>query len=296
MQIDPAVASAKPAAASRPPAPELPRQPRHPHPRLRARRRPHGRAGRLPRDLRLHPLQALRPARPRPRALRVGARGRRRARRHGREQMNGVPLIFGKRDDGTRYVQRIPFASLQSERPPRVPPGSALPRHPDVAGPGFRIGEDERDGMVVNRFRNEPGRQVQAPRLAHRQPARSLLPREAAPLPQRRLLFHRLARSRSAACACSRARTTSRSGRCSPARSTSSTTSPIPTSWPSTAEAGDLTIHDGRIWHRTALATAQGDASERCVSYLPLMEGPLKPKHEENATPFYFRLKSLVGY
>src|SRR5262249_42554836 len=31
----------------------------------------------------------------------------------GKEQLNGVPLIFGKRPDGARYVQRIPFASLQ---------------------------------------------------------------------------------------------------------------------------------------------------------------------------------------
>ena len=62
------------------------------------------------------------------------------------------------------------------------------------------------------------------------------------------------------------------------------------------AEAGDLTIHDGRMWHRTALATVEGDASERCVSYLPLMDGPVKRKHEGSATPFYFHLKSLLGY
>src|SRR5262249_28446346 len=33
--------------------------------------------------------------------------------RKGAEHVNGVPLIFGDRADGTRYVQRIPFASLQ---------------------------------------------------------------------------------------------------------------------------------------------------------------------------------------
>src|SRR4051812_24646554 len=32
----------------------------------------------------------------------------------GKEKINGVPLIFGKRADGSRYVQRIPFTSMQS--------------------------------------------------------------------------------------------------------------------------------------------------------------------------------------
>ncbi len=62
------------------------------------------------------------------------------------------------------------------------------------------------------------------------------------------------------------------------------------------AEAGDLTIHDGRMWHRTALATVQGDASERCVSYLPLMDGPSSASTRAAPPPFYFHLKSLVGY
>jgi ectoine hydroxylase-related dioxygenase (phytanoyl-CoA dioxygenase family) len=63
-----------------------------------------------------------------------------------------------------------------------------------------------------------------------------------------------------------------------------------------TAEAGDLTIHDGRIWHRTALATSTGDASERCVSYLPLMNGPLKRKQRGQRDARLFHLKRFVGY
>ena len=62
------------------------------------------------------------------------------------------------------------------------------------------------------------------------------------------------------------------------------------------AATGDLTIHDGRIWHRVAQATATGDASQRRVMYLPLMNGPEKLKHEKSATPFYLRLRKLAGY
>jgi hypothetical protein len=43
-------------------------------------------------------------------------------------------------------------------------------------------------------------------------------------------------------------------------------------------------------------ASAPGDASQRRVMYLPLMNGPYKPKDERSPTPFYFRLKRLAGY
>ncbi len=213
----------------------------------------------------------------------------------GAVEMNGVPFILGKRADGTPYVQRIPFASLQH---PALHEFLEDPRFRAItaaAGPGYRIGEDERDGMVVNRFRNEPGAKykrlgwhtdslrdlfyLEKPRrylnvgfyftdsplevgglrvlpCTHHQPISSMLTRKAYFLDDQ----------------------------------------PDPYEMAITAEAGDLTIHDGRLWHRTALATVTGDASERCVSYLPLMDGPEKTKHEGSATPFYFHLKRLVGY
>ncbi len=211
------------------------------------------------------------------------------------DKVNGVPLIFGQRDDGTRYLQRIPFASLQH------PAFREFLRDPrfrgilETAGTGYRIGEEERDGLVINRFRNEPGARykrlgwhtdslrdlfyLEKPRrylnvgfyltdsppevgglrllpCTHNQPISSLLLRKRYFIDDR----------------------------------------PDPDEFAVTAEAGDLTIHDGRLWHRTALATLHGDASERCVSYLPLMDGPLKRKHARSSTPLYFRLKKLVGY
>jgi hypothetical protein len=210
-------------------------------------------------------------------------------------QMNGVPLIFGERADGTRYVQRIPFTSLQH---PALHDFLLDPRFRgilEMAGPGYRIAEDERDGMVVNRFRNEPGARykhlgwhtdsvrdlfyLEKPRrylnvgfnftdapievgglrvlpCTHHQPISSFLSRKLYFLDDRPDQ-HELAIE---------------------------------------AEAGDLTIHDGRMWHRSALATTQGDASERCVSYLPFMEGPVKKKHEKSPTPVYFRLKGILGF
>ncbi len=215
----------------------------------------------------------------------------------GSEQVNGVPLIFGKRADGTPLRAADPLRLAPERGAPRVPPGPALPRHPRGGGAGLshRRGRARRPGgqPLPQRAR----RQVQAPRLAHRQPARPLLLREAAPLPQRGLLSHRLARSRSAACACCPARTTSPSPRCSRARSTSSTTSPIPTSWPSPprpAISPSTTAASGTAppWPRVH------GRRERALRLVPAAHGRARSsaRHEGSATPFYFHLKRFVGY
>ncbi len=210
-------------------------------------------------------------------------------------QMNGVPLIFGTRADGTRYVQRIPFASLQNEALHDFLQDPRFRGILEVAGPGYRIGEEERDGMVVNRFRNEPGAKYK--RLGwHTDSLRDVFYLEQ----PRRYLNVGFSFTDSAIGVGGL-----RVLPCTHNQPISSMVlrkihfvddKPDPDELAIETEAGDLTIHDGRMWHRTALATVEGDASERCVSYLPLMEGPIKKKHADSATPFYFRLKGLVGY
>jgi hypothetical protein len=71
-------------------------------------------------------------------------------------------------------------------------------------------------------------------------------------------------------------------------------TDPDPAEYALVAEAGDLTFHDGRIWHRVAEASVTGDASQRRVMYVPLMEGPEKLKSEDSPMPVYFRLRRFA--
>jgi hypothetical protein len=213
----------------------------------------------------------------------------------GVESIRGVPLIFGKRDDGSRYVQRIPFASLQHEALAELLRDPRYRAICDVAGPDFRIGQDERDGMVVNRFRNEPGAKYK--RLGwHTDSLRDLFYLER---PRRYLNVGFYFTDSPIEVGGLRVLP------CTHTQSIASMLTqklhfvddvPDPYELAITAEAGDLTFHDGRMWHRTALATRTGDASERCVSYLPLMNGPTKRKTDKSATPLYFHLKGLVGY
>ena len=59
-------------------------------------------------------------------------------------------------------------------------------------------------------------------------------------------------------------------------------------------KAGDLTVHDGRLWHRVALSPVMGEASRRRVMYVPLISGEYKPKDDNSPTAFYQRFLKLV--
>jgi ectoine hydroxylase-related dioxygenase (phytanoyl-CoA dioxygenase family) len=61
------------------------------------------------------------------------------------------------------------------------------------------------------------------------------------------------------------------------------------------AKAGDLVIHDGRIWHRVAPSPLTGAASRRRVMYIPMIIGKYQPKTEKSHTPLYLHLLPLVG-
>jgi len=61
------------------------------------------------------------------------------------------------------------------------------------------------------------------------------------------------------------------------------------------AKAGDLVIHDGRIWHRVAPSSVIGAASRRRVMYIPMIVGKYQPKTQKSSTPLYLHLLPLVG-
>ncbi len=273
-----------------------PRQPRHLHPRLRARRALDARAGRLPRDLRLHPLQALPPARPRRGPLPRRARGRRRPRRPRRGAGERRPPHL--RRAGGRHALRAahPLRLPPAPRPARLPPGPALPRHPRDGGPGLphRRGRARRHGGQP--LPQRAGGPLQAPRLAHGQPAGPLLPGES-----------RGATSTSA----STSPTPPRGRR--PARAPlhpppAHLLAPLPQALRPRRSARPVrACHRGRGRrpHHPRRAPLAPDRArrragrrERALRLVPAPHGgpPFKRKHAGSATPLYLRFKGLVGY
>jgi ectoine hydroxylase-related dioxygenase (phytanoyl-CoA dioxygenase family) len=57
--------------------------------------------------------------------------------------------------------------------------------------------------------------------------------------------------------------------------------------------AGDLTVHDGRLWHRVARSPFEGEKSRRRVMYIPIITGAYKIKTVNSKTPFYHKLSQL---
>jgi len=59
-------------------------------------------------------------------------------------------------------------------------------------------------------------------------------------------------------------------------------------------EAGDLTIHNGNLWHRVEQSPNLGASSRRRVMYIPIITGDKKPKNASSKTPFYHRFAKRI--
>jgi ectoine hydroxylase-related dioxygenase (phytanoyl-CoA dioxygenase family) len=61
-----------------------------------------------------------------------------------------------------------------------------------------------------------------------------------------------------------------------------------------TVEPGDLTVHDGRIWHRVAQSPFIGEKSRRRVMYIPIVSGKYLPRDGNSKPLLYQRFAALV--
>jgi hypothetical protein len=211
----------------------------------------------------------------------------------GRTRVFGIPLFFGRDHEGKPWLQRLAFASVFSEkirafvRDPRFAPIL------DLVGQGARIGDAEKDGVVVNRYMNVPGSVY--PRLGwHTDGLRDLF---YGRMPQRMLNI-----------GLHLDRCTRQNGglRLIPGSHTQDFWSMCfrktyfishdddPAEVCVETEPGDLTVHDGRLWHRVARSELEGAPSLRRSMYLPYLTGPYEPKSDDSPTPLYHRLGEWV--
>lgn len=60
-------------------------------------------------------------------------------------------------------------------------------------------------------------------------------------------------------------------------------------------EPGDLTIHDGRLWHRVAQSPFVGEKSRRRVMYIPIICGKFEPRTKASKPLLYQRFMSVTN-
>jgi phytanoyl-CoA hydroxylase len=210
------------------------------------------------------------------------------------EKVNGVPIKYGHDVDGTKIVHRFAFLSLHhpvlSEflRDPRF---SAL--LPLLGALDARIGEQEKDGMVLNHYVNTEnsnftkmgwhtdalrdvfyGKKIM-PMLNVGIHLSTAVPNNGGlriiPKSHKQGLFDLLFRKKYFL-----------------------DNNPDPDEIGLAPEAGDLTVHDGRLWHRVAQSALIGEASRRRVIYVPFISGKYQPKNEKSSTQLYQRFARLV--
>src|SRR6185312_15280290 len=71
-----------------------------------------------------------------------------------RQVVNGIPIRYGTRPDGSRYVNRFAFTSLFSARLREFLADERWEAVRAACGDKFRLGQHEKDGVVVNQFIN----------------------------------------------------------------------------------------------------------------------------------------------
>ncbi|MGZ3850387.1 MAG: phytanoyl-CoA dioxygenase family protein [Flavisolibacter sp.] len=212
----------------------------------------------------------------------------------GIDKVNGIPLKFGKDEHDNKVIQRLCFVSQHS---PVLHEFLQDPRFQallDLVRPyEGRIGEDEKDGLVLNNYIRTPnsafsqmGWHTDSPRdlfLGQRiMPMLNVgihldtVPFENGGLRvlpgthkqgMLRLLF---------------------------GKKYFIDHKPDPREVGLDIEAGDLTVHDGRLWHRVQQSPYYGEKSRRRVMYVPVVTGKYMPKDKNSKTPFYHRFASTV--
>jgi phytanoyl-CoA hydroxylase len=208
-------------------------------------------------------------------------------------KVNGIPIKYGKDLDGSPIVQRFAFINKHHslfEELARDPRFEVLL---SLIGDDARLGTEEKDGMVLNHYVNgleskftQMGWHTDGLRdIFHGQKLNPMLnvgihlstlkPENGGlrvlPGTHRQSLYSMLFRKRYFL-------------------DNKADQQEIAI----TPEAGDLTIHDGRLWHRVAQSAVIGEESRRRVIYLPIIAGKYEPKHENSPTAFYQRFAGLV--
>jgi phytanoyl-CoA hydroxylase len=208
------------------------------------------------------------------------------------EKINGVPIKYGKDLNGSVIVQRFAFIN---QHHPLLSEFTLDPRFQTLLAlvPGSRLGIDEKDGMVFNHYVNSE---------------ESSFTKMGWHTDGLRDIFHgtKLNPMLNVGIHLSDASPNNGGLRILPGTHKQSLYNVLfrkkyfldhdsdENEVAIAPKAGDLTIHDGRLWHRVAQSSVVGEASRRRVIYIPIVAGKYKPKNEDSPTALYQRFAKIV--
>ncbi len=206
-----------------------------------------------------------------------------------REKVYGIPLFVGRGLEGQPFIQRFAFTSCFSPYIERFVRDARFVPVRSLVGRRTRVGDREKDGVVVNRNLNVRGSAY--PRLGwHTDGLRDLFYfRMPGPMLNVGLHFDHVRKEDGGL-------------RILPGTHTQGfwdmltrkpyfvAHAPDPLEVAVETRPGDLTVHDGRTWHRVERSPHTGAKSLRRTMYVPYLTDAYEPKDERSPTPLYHRL------
>lgn len=213
----------------------------------------------------------------------------------GRTKVYGIPLWVGRDPEGAPFIQRFAFTSMFSEylrefvRDARFTPVRGL-----IAG-DTRVGDQEKDGVVFNRNMNVPGSAY--PKLGwHTDGLRDLFYMKL-PGPMLNVGLHldRVGKDDGGLRVIPGSHRQGFGSMCF-RKPYFVWHRPDPQEVAIETQPGDLTVHDGRTWHRVAASPHEGWRSLRRTMYVPYLSGPYQPKDESSRMPAYHHLGRFMRW
>jgi len=211
-----------------------------------------------------------------------------------RDKINGIPLKFGKDMEGNTTIQRFCFTSHFSNPLKDLLKDERLSALIDFLAPyEGRVGENEKDGLVANNYVNTPNSSFSQMGWHTDSPRDLFLGQKIMPMLNVGIHLDTCLFDNGGL-------------RVIPGTHKQSVVkllfgkkyfidnSDDDKEVGFDINAGDLTVHDGRTWHRVKQSPLIGEASRRRVMYIPIITGKYKPKHEGSKTPFYHRFTRKV--
>jgi ectoine hydroxylase-related dioxygenase (phytanoyl-CoA dioxygenase family) len=211
----------------------------------------------------------------------------------GIKKINGVPIKFGHDENGNEIVHRFPFTSQYSEPVHRFVNSQSVKCLKVLLPEGARIAENEKDGVIVNHYVNVANSNFRQMGW-HTDSMRDIFyGKKVMPMLNVGIYLDDSSEDKGGL-------------RIIPGTHKQNIFSMLfkkayfmnndedKHEMLVDAKAGDMVVHDGRIWHRVAMSPLTGAASRRRVMYIPVILGKYMPKSEESATPLYHHFQKLV--
>jgi ectoine hydroxylase-related dioxygenase (phytanoyl-CoA dioxygenase family) len=212
----------------------------------------------------------------------------------GVQKINGIPLKFGKNPEGEDMIQRMCFTNKYSNPLAEFLKDPRLSQLIEFLAPyEGRISEDEKDGLVFNHYINQPNSKFTQMGWHTDSPRDLFLGQKILPMLNVGIHLDNCPSANGGL-------------RVIPGTHNQSVLKllfgkkqfidhkPDTREVAFEIEKGDLTIHDGRLWHRVEVSPNFGEKSRRRVMYVPIITGKFKPKSENSKTPFYHRFSKVV--